>query len=57
MAEQLKNVYTKEYIRNLANKIKENYNDFDNDVFINSIFNPTWETLELKMRMLKMKLQ
>ena len=51
MAEQLKNVYKKEYIRNLANKIKENYNDFDNDGFINSIFNPTWEILELKMRM------
>ncbi|WP_321468230.1 DNA alkylation repair protein [Halarcobacter sp.] len=51
MAEQLKNVYTKEYIRNLANKIKENYNNFDSDSFINSIFNLTWETLELKMRM------
>ncbi|AXX91903.1 DNA alkylation repair protein [Malaciobacter molluscorum LMG 25693] len=51
MAEQLKNVYTKEYIRNLAYKIKENYQKFDSDSFINSIFNSTWETLELKMRM------
>ncbi len=51
MAEQLKNVYTKEYIRNLANKIKKNYQKFDIDNFINSIFNSTWETLELKMRM------
>ncbi|RXJ94189.1 DNA alkylation repair protein [Malaciobacter molluscorum] len=51
MAEQLKNVYTKEYIRNLANKIKENYQKFDIDSFINFIFNSTWETLELKMRM------
>ncbi len=51
MAEQLKNVYTKEYIKNLSIKIKENYNNFDSDSFINSIFNPTWETLELKMRM------
>ncbi|RXJ90469.1 DNA alkylation repair protein [Arcobacter sp. CECT 8983] len=51
MAEQLKNVYTKEYINNLAKKIKENYQKFDSDSFINSIFNSTWETLELKMRM------
>ncbi|NVJ54008.1 MAG: DNA alkylation repair protein [Campylobacteraceae bacterium] len=51
MAEQLKNVYTKEYINNLANKIKENHQKFDIDSFINSIFNSTWETLELKMRM------
>ncbi|WP_375723334.1 DNA alkylation repair protein [Arcobacter sp. KX21116] len=51
MAEQLKNVYTKEYIKNLAFKIKENYKEFDSDSFINSIFNSTWENLELKMRM------
>jgi len=51
MAEQLKNVYTKEYIKNLALKIKENYKEFDSESFINSIFNPTWENLELKQRM------
>ena len=51
MAEQLKNVYTKNYIKNLSIKIKENYNNFDSDGFINSIFNSTWEILELKMRM------
>jgi 3-methyladenine DNA glycosylase AlkC len=51
MAEQLKNVYTKEYIKNLAFKIKENYQEFDSDSFINSIFNHTWENLELKARM------
>ncbi|WP_428025826.1 DNA alkylation repair protein [Arcobacter sp.] len=51
MAEQLKNVYTKDYINNLANKIKENYPKFDSGGFINSIFNHTWENLELKMRM------
>lgn len=51
MAEQLKNVYTKEYIKNLAFKIKEHYQEFDSDSFINSIFNSTWEELELKMRM------
>ena len=47
----LKNVYTKEYIKNLALKIKDNYKEFDADKFINSIFDNTWESLELKARM------
>ena len=51
MAEQLKNVYTKEYIKNLALKIKDNYKEFDADKIINSIFDNTWESLELKARM------
>lgn len=51
MAEQLKNVYTKEYIQNLAIKIKENHKSFDTNGFINAIFDSTWETLELKARM------
>lgn len=51
MAEQLKNVYTKEYIKNLAFKIKENYKKFDENGFINSIFDNTWQNLELKARM------
>ena len=51
MAEQLKNVYTKNYIKNLAFKIKENYKEFDTNSFINSIFDNTWDCLELKARM------
>lgn len=51
MAEQLKNVYTKDYIKNLAFKIKENYKKFDTNSFINSIFDKSWENLELKARM------
>lgn len=51
MAEQLKNVYTNGYIKNLSIKIKENYKEFDSDGFINSIFDPTWQNLELKERM------
>lgn len=51
MAEQLKNVYTKEYIKNLVFKIKENYKKFDENNFINSIFDNTWQNLELKARM------
>ena len=51
MAEPLKNVYTKQYIENLAIKIKENYEEFDTNNFINSIFDDSWESLELKARM------
>jgi 3-methyladenine DNA glycosylase AlkC len=51
MAEQLKNVYTEDYIKNLAFKIKENYKEFDTNSFINSIFDKSWENLELKARM------
>ena len=51
MAEPLKNVYTKQYIENLAIKIKENYEEFDSNNFINSIFDDSWESLELKARM------
>ena len=51
MAEQLKNVYTKNYIKNLALKIKEHNNNFEIDDFINSIFDKTWQELELKQRM------
>lgn len=51
MAEQLKNVYTLEYITNLANKIKIQYPNFENKSFINSIFDNSWKDLELKARM------
>lgn len=51
MAEQLKNVYTKEYITTLANKISEFYSSFNSDAFISSIFDNTWNGLELKERM------
>ena len=51
MAEQLKNVYTEDYIKNLAFKIKENYKEFDTNSFMNSIFDKSWENLELKARM------
>lgn len=51
MAEQLKNVYTQKYIKTLAFKIKENYKEFDSCNFINSIFDDSWQSLELKARM------
>lgn len=51
MAEQLKNVYSKNYIQNLALKIKEIYKEFDERKFINKVFDSSWENLELKARM------
>lgn len=57
MAEQLKNLYTKAYIQNLANIIKQNYKSFDEQAFINAIFDSTWQTLELKQRMRHIALQ
>lgn len=51
MAEQLKYVYTEDYIKNLGNKIKENYKDFDKKAFLLSIFDTSWDDLELKQRM------
>jgi 3-methyladenine DNA glycosylase AlkC len=57
MPEQLKNVYTKEYITNLAHKIKQNYTSFDEEAFIDAIFDSTWQSLELKQRMRHIALQ
>lgn len=51
MAEQLKNLYSKEFIEKLANKLFLTYSNFEKENFINSIFNPSWQELELKMRM------
>jgi len=51
MPEPLKNVYTVDYITNLSNKIKTEYELFDIKGFIDSIFCKDWENLELKARM------
>lgn len=51
MAELLKKVYTKNYVENLALKIKENYIDFDINSFIDTVFDENWKELELKERM------
>ncbi|UTJ07534.1 DNA alkylation repair protein [Arcobacter roscoffensis] len=51
MAEQLKNVYTEEYISNLANEIEIYYKKFEKKSFIKAIFDKPWEHLELKQRM------
>jgi 3-methyladenine DNA glycosylase AlkC len=51
MAEALKNVYTNEYITNLAMKIKDVYKEFNKDEFTKAVFDESWEFLELKERM------
>ena len=51
MAEKLKNVYTKDYIQTLSNKIKNNFQNFDDKGFKLNIFNNNWQNLELKDRM------
>lgn len=51
MAEQLKNLYSKEFILKLANKLFLTYSNFEKEIFINSIFDTSWQDLELKMRM------
>ena len=51
MAEQLKKLYSKSYIEKLAFDIKKNYENFDSKAFINSIFDTSWQNLELKARM------
>lgn len=51
MAEQLKNIYTIDYISNLAQNIEKQYSEFKKEDFINSIFDESWSILELKQRM------
>ena len=51
MAEQLKNLYSKEFIEKLSNEIYLIYPDFQKENFINSIFDSSWQNLELKLRM------
>ncbi len=51
MAEQLKNVYTKQYLENLALKIKNEFKEFNEKAFCKAVLDDTWQTLELKQRM------
>ncbi len=51
MAEQLKNLYSKEFIEKLTDKLFLIYSKFEKENFINSIFDDIWQDLELKQRM------
>lgn len=57
MAEPLKNIYTHDYILNLAHKVKAHYEPFDTQRFISFVFSQEWEALELKARMRHIALQ
>ncbi|PRM98618.1 DNA alkylation repair protein [Aliarcobacter cryaerophilus] len=50
MAEQLKNIYSQEFIKNLSNSLQKNYKDFKIDEFKKAIFINSWESFELKQR-------
>lgn len=51
MAEPLKNLYTKEYIQNLASKLKKVYPAFKEKSFVSAVMNADWQMMELKQRM------
>ncbi|MDX9960614.1 MAG: DNA alkylation repair protein [Aliarcobacter sp.] len=51
MAEQLKNLYSKEFIKKLANRLFLAFTNFEKEDFINTIFDTSWQNLELKQRM------
>ena len=51
MAEQLKNLYSKEFIKKLANRLFLIFTNFEKEDFVNSIFDTSWQNLELKARM------
>jgi len=51
MADQLKNMYNKEYLEKLAANISAVYSPFPGEKFVSSIMDETWDKLELKGRM------
>lgn len=52
MAALLKDVYTKKYITYLASTVLEHYPSFNEQLFINAVFDQYWQGNELKARML-----
>ncbi|WP_072682747.1 DNA alkylation repair protein [Arcobacter sp. LA11] len=51
MAEQLKELFSKDFVEFISIKIKEYYSTFDEKNFQKKIFNKNWKNLELKERM------
>lgn len=51
MAEQLKNIYTREKLLSVASIIHHYDSHFDVELFLNNIFDNSWEQRELKERM------
>lgn len=50
MPEPLKNMFNHASLSELASSVKSVYRPFQTDEFLNSIFDETWDTLELKAR-------
>lgn len=51
MPELLKNMYSRTFFDGLCHLLEESIADFDKQQFLNLIYTPAWETLELKQRM------
>jgi len=51
MAEQLKYLFSEEFVDLIINKTKKHYLSFDEESFKNTVFDMSWEKLELKERM------
>ncbi|MCV6608610.1 MAG: DNA alkylation repair protein [Campylobacterales bacterium] len=51
MAEPFKNLFNKEYIDLLSDKLLENYKEFDKENFTKTVLDKNWESKELKERM------
>lgn len=52
MAERLKDIFfTLTFIRDLAQKVKSEYPDFDPDRFVQMVLGDDWDAMELKQRM------
>jgi 3-methyladenine DNA glycosylase AlkC len=50
MAEPLKNIYSREFIASFVVEVQAVWPEFPAQTFINQLFGPSWESLELKQR-------
>jgi 3-methyladenine DNA glycosylase AlkC len=50
MAEPLKAMYTKDFLKGFASKVKKAHNDFEDRKFVDKVMDDEWEGLELKGR-------
>lgn len=53
MAEALKDIYSKEFLDNFAEKVHSTYDDFDKKGFIDTVMDDSWDELKLKARIRK----
>jgi 3-methyladenine DNA glycosylase AlkC len=53
MGEVLKDIYSKEFLDNFANKVQAEYSIFDKNGFLNRVMDDTWTELTLKARIRK----